>query len=455
MTSASLLVLSTLSACAAAAAFFVWAKLRSTRVPVPVARPGAGRAVGTGSRPAADLPAVGPGAGCSELRAELRQSQKLAAVGRLASGVAHDFNNLLAVVQSGTTLVQECLPADHPAQASLADVSAAADRGVELTRQLLTFARKEAATERPGAVAAVLAEMSRFLPRVLGPGVRLRVNVGDALGEVPLPASSLQQVLLNLILNARDAMPRGGWIQIDARRVEVREGDASGLRPGSHVEISVRDHGTGMNEETRRRLFEPFFTTKDPGRGTGLGLATSLGIVEGAGGAIEVETEEGKGSVFRVVLPHVPLEIAVARRAGRRPPAGGRSRVLLVDQDPALVALLSRLLSARGHEVIAAATPLEARQQAASFPGGVDVVMAALELGAEHGVAALGEVRRTNPRARALLLASDVQDASHCLDHMFDFGVELIRRPAPAERIVEVVERAAARTPVRRDPALA
>jgi len=308
---------------------------------------------------------------------------------------------------------------------------------------------------KPGGVAAVLAEMSRFLPRILGPGIRLRVSQGDALGEVPLSATSLQQVLLNLILNARDAMPRGGWIQVEARRVEVREGDSSGLRPGSHVEVSVRDPGTGMSEETRRRLFEPFFTTKEPGRGTGLGLATSLGIVEGAAGTIEVETEEGKGSVFRVVLPRVPIAIPAAKMARSRPVPAGRSRVLLVDQDPVSVALLSRLLAARGHEVIAAATPLEARQQAASFPDAVDVVLAALELGAEHGVAALGEVRRTNPRARAVLIGSDVEDASHCLEHMFDFGVELVRRPVPPERLVEVVERAAARTPRRRDPVLA
>ncbi len=373
----------------------------------------------------------------------------------MTAGVAHDFNNVLAVVQAGTTMARESLPAGHPAQACLADVSAAADQGMALTRQLLAFARKGSAEEKPGGVAAVLAEMSRFLPRILGPGNQLRVNEGEALGEVPLSASSLQQVLLNLVLNARDAMPRGGWIQIEARRVEVREGDASGLRPGSHVEISVRDHGTGMSEETRRRLFEPFFTTKEPGRGTGLGLATSLGIVKEAGGIIEVDTEEGKGSVFRVILPRVPIRVTAARVAKRRIAPAGRSRVLLVDQDAELVALLSRRLAARGHEVIAAATPLEARQQAASFPGAVDVVLAALELGAEHGVAALGEVRRTNPRVRAVLLASDVQDASHCLDHMFDFGVELVRRPAPVERLVEVVERAAARTPVRRDPAMA
>lgn len=329
-----------------------------------------------------------------------------------------------------------------------------AERGVSRTPQLRSFARLEPPDVQHAGVSALLAEMSRVLPRILGQGFQLRIVEGVALGEVPLSAMGLQQVLLNLVLNARDAMPGGGWILVEAHRVDVREGDASGLRPGPHVEITVQDHGTGMSEEVRRRLFEAFFTTKEPGRGTGLGLATSLGIVEGAGGAIEVDTEEGRGSVFRVVLPHRPLSRIHAGRASSRNGRSARSRVLLVDQDPTLVALLSRLLAERGHEVIAAATPLEARQQAAAFPGAVDVVLAALELGAEHGVAALGEVRRTNPRARAVLLASDVQDASHCLDHMFDFGVELVRRPAPAEQLVTVVERAAARTPARREPVL-
>jgi CheY-like chemotaxis protein len=218
------------------------------------------------------------------------------------------------------------------------------------------------------------------------------------------------------------------------------------------VEIAVQDHGTGMTGEVVRRLFEPFFTTKGPGKGSGLGLATSLGIVEAAGGRIAVETEPGKGSVFRVLLPCVAATPSRASAVAPSDPVldPRRSRVLLVDHDPALVAVLSRLLATRGHDVIAAASAMEARQQAASFPGAVDVVVTGLELGDEHGVSVLGEVRRTSPRARAVLVSGEV--AHDDVAHLLESGVELVRRPVPAEALVEVVERAASRVPVRRDP---
>ena len=388
------------------------------------------------------------------LSAQLRQAQKLEAVGRMAAGVAHDFNNLLAVIQSGTALARESLPPGHPAHADLADVATAADRGVAVTRQLLSFARKEAPGARRADVAAVLAELARFVPRLVGRGHQVRFLEGPALGEVPLSSTSLEQVVLNLSINARDATPSGGWIKLEARRVEVRDGDSSGLPPGPYVELAVHDQGTGMPAEVRKRIFEPFFTTKAPGLGSGLGLAVSLGIVEGAGGTIEVDTEEGRGSVFRVLLPHVAVVPGVAVVPKATAPGDRRSRVLLVDHDPALVAMLSRLLAARGHEVIAAATAMEARQQAASFPGAVDVVLTGLELGDEHGVTILGEVKRTSPRARAVLLSGEVREASD-VDHLLEAGVELVRRPVPAEALVEVVERAAARSLVRRDPAMA
>ncbi len=388
------------------------------------------------------------------LSAQLRQAQKLEAVGRMATGVAHEFNNLLAVIRSGTALARESLPPGHPAHADLADVATAADRGVAVTRKLLSFSRQETPDAQRADVSEVLAELASFIPRLVWRGHQVRVAEGAALGEVPLSATSLEQVVLNLAINARDATPSGGWIEVEARRVEVRDGDASGLPPGPHVEIAVHDQGTGMRDEVRRRLFEPFFTTKSPGLGSGLGLAISLGIVQGAGGTIEVDTEEGRGSVFRVLLPHLAVVPGVQVAATPDPPAIRRSRVLLVDHDPALVAMLSRLLAARGHEVVTAATAAEARLQAASFPGAVDVVLTGLELGSEHGVTILGEVKRTSPRARAVLLSSEVRDASD-VDHLLEAGVELVRRPVPAEALVEVVERAAARSLVRLDPPVA
>jgi PAS domain S-box-containing protein len=388
------------------------------------------------------------------LAEQLQQSQKLEAVGRLARGVAHDFANLLTVVQSGTTLARETLPPGHAAHADLADVSAAADRGVALARQLLAFTRPEGQGPQRTEVGMVLGQLARFIPRLMGAGIRVRISEEVKVGEVPISATQLEQIVLNLAINARDAMPRGGWIRIEARRRELREGECRALAPGPHVEIAVRDEGGGMSEEVRRHLFEPYFTTKGPGRGSGLGLATCLGIVERGGGTIEVESESGKGSTFRVLLPVASSLEGVAPAPATGLTAARRSRILIVDHDPALVALLSRLLAARHHEISTAATAVEARQQAASFPGAVDVVVTGLDVGEDHGAAIMGEVRRTSPQARAVLVTGEVRDPAD-VEHLLEAGVELVRRPVTAEALAEVVERVASRAPVQHAQALA
>jgi signal transduction histidine kinase/ActR/RegA family two-component response regulator len=382
------------------------------------------------------------------------EAQKLEAVGRLAGGVAHDFNNILAVVQSGASLAREGLPPGHPAHGDLADVSAAADRGAALARQLLAFTRPEGHGVDRGDVRRVLAELARFVPRLVGAATRVRVSEEANLGEVPVSGTQLEQVILNLAINARDAMPSGGWIRIAARRREIRGGELPPLAAGAYVEIAVTDEGTGMSEEVRLHIFEPFFSTKEPGCGSGLGLATSLGIVARAGGAIDVESEPGKGSTFRVLLPRFAPPRTAFQVGGAFLSSARRSRVLIVDHDPALVALLSRLLAARGHEVATAATALEARHQAASFPGAVDVVVAGLDLGEGQGETLLGEVRRTSSQARAVLVAGNERDPTD-VEHLLEAGVELVRRPVSAEALVEVVERVAGQAPVRRAPAMA
>jgi two-component system cell cycle sensor histidine kinase/response regulator CckA len=249
-------------------------------------------------------------------------------------------------------------------------------------------------------------------------------------------------------------MPSGGWIRIAARRREIRGGELPPLAAGAYVEIAVTDEGTGMSEEVRLQIFEPFFSTKEPGCGSGLGLATSLGIVARAGGAIDVESEPGRGSTFRVLLPRFAPPRTAFHAGGAFLSSARRSRVLIVDHDPALVALLSRLLAARGHEVATAATVLEARHQAASFPGAVDVVVAGLGLGEGQGETLLGEVRRTSSQARAVLVAGDERGPTE-VEHLLEAGVELVRRPVSAEALVEVVERVARQAPVRRAPAMA
>jgi CheY-like chemotaxis protein len=249
-------------------------------------------------------------------------------------------------------------------------------------------------------------------------------------------------------------MPSGGWIRIAARRREIRDGELPPLAAGPYVEIAVTDEGTGISEQVRLHIFEPFFSTKEPGRGSGLGLATSLGIVAQAGGAIDVDSEPGKGSTFRVLLPRLASPRTTFHIGGAILSSARRSRVLIVDHDPALVALLSSLLAARGHEVATASTAVEARHQAASFPGAVDVVVAGFDLGEAQGEAVLGEVRRTSSQARAVLVADDERDPTE-VEHLLGSGVERVRRPVSAEALVEVVERVAGRARVRRAPAMA
>ena len=388
------------------------------------------------------------------LAEQLQQAQKLEAVGQVARGVAHDFNNLLTVAQSGNCLARESLPPGHGAHADLADVSAAADQGAALARQLLAFTRPEGQGPQRTDVGMVLGQLARFIPRIMGSGIRVRVSEEAKVGEVPVSATELEQVILNIAINARDAMPGGGWIRIEAKRRGGSEPGPGGLASGPRVEITVRDEGSGMSEDVRKHLFEPFFTTKGPGRGSGLGLATSLGIVKRAGGTIVVESAPGKGSTFRVVLPALAPSAPIVTDTRSVLSPSRRSRILIVDHDPALVALLSRLLAARHHEVTTAASALEARQQAASFPGAVDVVVTGLDLGEDHGVTVMGEVRRTSPQARAVLVTGEARDPSE-VEHLLEVGVELVRLPVSAEALAEVVERAAKRAPVERASAMA
>ncbi|MFZ9881765.1 MAG: sensor histidine kinase, partial [Phycisphaerales bacterium] len=239
----------------------------------------------------------------ARLEVQLRQSQKMEAVGRLAGGIAHDFNNILMAIHGYAALSLSRLSPADPTRGWIDQIRAAADRAASLTRQLLAFSRQQVL--RPVAIDLVkeIREIETLLRPLVGERVELRVTVSDGLGFAWADANALQQIVMNLAINARDAMPDGGLVEIAVR---IHAGSPSGsLREGGFIELSVRDTGTGMTDETKARLFEPFFTTKDVGKGTGLGLATVYGLVEQCGGAIEVETELGKGSTFRVLLPRV------------------------------------------------------------------------------------------------------------------------------------------------------
>jgi two-component system, cell cycle sensor histidine kinase and response regulator CckA len=309
-----------------------------------------------------------------ELERRLAQVARLETVGELAGGVAHDFNNLLTVITGMTELALQDL-GDHPARAALDHSVAAAGRAADLSRDLLTFARRDAVPVAGAASPNEVAEqLQKLLHPLLGAGIELRFELGHDVGDVGLTATRLEQVLMNLALNARDAMPDGGALSIATRSVEIDAGSARRLpmvHPGQHVSVTVTDTGDGMTPEVRDRALEPFFTTKASGQGTGLGLASTYGLVTQAGGTIMLDSSPGSGTTVTVLLPTVtqPAPEAIDEETGPVPWVSGQGRhVLVVEDEPAVREVLQRQLEAVGFVVTAA----EGAAEAAELVPGMD-----------------------------------------------------------------------------------
>ena len=287
------------------------------------------------------------------LEAQLRHAQKMEAVGLLAGGVAHDFNNLLLTVQGRAELLLAGLRERGDERRQVEEIQSAAERAAHLTRQLLAFSRRQPLRPRVVDLNALVLDLADMLRRLIGEDVELSLGLDPALGRVRADPGVLDQVVMNLVVNARDAMPRGGRVILETANVERRGAPC--------VALAVCDTGIGMDAQTRARIFEPYFTTKDPGRGTGLGLSTVDGIVRQSGGEIEVESAPGEGSTFRVLLPRVEGEIEAAppELAAPAVPGGGET-LLLVEDDDAARELLVEFFEGRGFDVIAAASGREA-----------------------------------------------------------------------------------------------
>ena len=295
----------------------------------------------------------------AELEAQLRQSQKMEAIGRLAGGIAHDFNNILMAVQGYVALSLSRVTPTDPVRAWIEEIRKAADRAANLTRQLLAFGRQQVLRPQSLDLAHEMREFEKLLRPMLGERIRLSVATEGDLGFAWADASAINQIVMNLAVNARDAMPHGGDLEI---RLRVRKDiPTQTLREAGFIELSVRDSGTGMDDATKARAFEPFFTTKEPGKGSGLGLAQVYGLVEQCGGVIELDTELGKGSTFRVLLPRNESREAPAAQVAAPSAQGGRGeRLLLVEDEPLVRKLLEQLLSRAGYQITAASDPVEA-----------------------------------------------------------------------------------------------
>jgi CheY-like chemotaxis protein/nitrogen-specific signal transduction histidine kinase len=292
------------------------------------------------------------------LESQLQQSQKMEAVGRLAGGIAHDFNNLLTVILGYSESVLNKLATNHPLYSKVSEIHAAGQRAANLTSQLLAFSRKQILQPQILSLNSVINNISKMLDRLLGEDIHITVHLDASLGQVQADVTQLEQVLLNLAVTARDAMPNGGQMVIETANCVLRETQATqqGLQPGSYVVLSVSDTGCGMDENTRSRVFEPFFTTKEVGKGTGLGLAMVHGVVQQSGGAVSVYSEPGIGTTFRIYLPRLDAPAMEPSEPEDSSPVQVKNNtvVLLVEDEDKVRGLAAEALSEAGYEVIEA-----------------------------------------------------------------------------------------------------
>lgn len=316
-----------------------------------------------------------------KLEQQLQQAQRLDTVGRLAGGIAHDFNNLLTAILSSASMARECLPRDHEVQADLADVQLAGERATQLTRQLLAFARRQPVSQQPMELNDHVANMERMLSRLVGPDVTLLVTLGEGLWHIRADGPQLEQVLVNLTVNARDAMPSGGQLSIRTGNRTIGEGTIVLPRPmpaGDYVEIVLTDNGSGMDQETLTHVFEPFYTTKPVGQGTGLGLAMCYGIIRQHHGVIWIESAPARGTTVFILLPR--FEGALPEREDRSlspppPPSSGTETVLLVEDEPLVRAVAARALRSVGYRVLEATNGRDGVQVARRERDTIDLIV--------------------------------------------------------------------------------
>jgi signal transduction histidine kinase/DNA-binding response OmpR family regulator len=380
------------------------------------------------------------------LERQLTQSQKLQAVGTLAGGVAHDFNNLIAAVRSTAEWLRLELGAHGPAAAAAGEIVEVADRAHALTRQLLTFSRQDVAEARDVDAGALVQGVSRMLRRLLPPNVTLEVRLPAAPVGVFADPGKLEQVVMNLCVNARDAMPDGGTITAEVDRVELAAADAERLTlagPGSYTRMVITDTGTGMDADTLARIFEPFFTTKAADRGTGLGLSVVWGIVGQHGGAVQVASTPGRGTTFTIYLPHAtPPAGAPASGNGRRsvdqPRAGGT--ILLVDDEASLLRATARILRHLGYTVLPFADAAGAVAALKEHRGEVDLALLDVMLPGISGPALLQLLREVRPELPVLFTSGYARDARE-LQMVRQLGADALRKPFSVDELAAAVRR--------------
>jgi two-component system, cell cycle sensor histidine kinase and response regulator CckA len=348
------------------------------------------------------------------LEDQFRQAQKMEAVGRLAGGVAHDFNNLLMVISGYAEVMLAKLPVENPLHEKGKAIQLAADRATTLTRQLLAFSRKQILELKVVDVNAIVQDMQRLVNPLIGENVELASILSPQAAHTRADAGQLEQVLMNLVVNAKDAMPDGGKLTIQTQNMVVDGSPPRGqqfIRPGKYVILSVSDTGMGMDKETQLRIFEPFFTTKEKGKGTGLGLSTVYGIVKQSGGYVMVQSEQGQGTTFQIYLPQV--EGAAEKQPALLPDAalGGTETVLLVEDEDSVRQLVRDTLEAKGYRVLEAESGEAGLSIAEGHDGKIDLVITDVIMPGIGGRELVKQLAQARPSTKFLYLSGYTEDA--------------------------------------------
>ena len=347
------------------------------------------------------------------LEARLFEAQKMESIGRLAGGIAHDFNNMLTVIMGFSQLALEELTPDAPLREYLAEIEKAANHSKEITKQLLAYSRRQIVAPRPTNLNDLIASRTPTLARLIGEDIDLRFEPGKELPPVSVDTAQMEQILINLALNARDAMPQGGTLTLETANVAI---DVAYCRihpeftPGGYVRLTIGDTGTGMDPDTLAHCFEPFFTTKETGSGTGLGLATVYGIVKQIGGFIDVSSEPGHGTVFEIYFPAIEAGPVQAAAAHESPAAKGQATILLVEDEDMVRHLTAGMLRKLGHTVVAAATPAEALSICQSSARPIDLLLTDVVMPGMSGVQLRRQILNILPGIRSLFMSGFTSD---------------------------------------------
>jgi signal transduction histidine kinase/ActR/RegA family two-component response regulator len=372
----------------------------------------------------------------ARLTGQLLQAQKVEALGRLAGGIAHDFNNFLTCIMGNVALLEQHVADNPEARGFLHAANSAVDSAAALTRQLLAFSRKQVISPRPIDLSSLVGRLGRILIRLAGDRVTLHTDCSADLWSVNADPGQLEQVLVNLVVNARDAITGDGQITIETRNEDLSQADADlpeTLRPGRYVSLSVRDSGRGLSDVVRGRLFEPFFTTKEIGEGTGLGLATVLGAVQQNGGAITVDSELGKGTTFRILLPRVDV---AAEREGvpstaprsEEAVAGGTETILLVEDDLLVLELAQRTLQRLGYNVLPCASPDEALRTFGEYQSRIELLVTDLVMPRMNGKELAARISALSPGV-SVLFSSGYGKNIIAKEGVIGEGVNFIGKP--------------------------